>query len=387
MAMITNAGVTTLSLGEYRALLEERYRGKFGGNIALADETPFGQLIGIQALALAEIDEQIAHLVNGVSVSSAKARQMDDLGTLLAIRRGGATHSTVTLALAGVSGTVVPSGSRARSQAGDEFETLEEVILPADSRTIDVLAQAVETGPIEAQEQTIRTIATLITGWETVTNEIAAIPGVDQTPDSRYRQHYRDRTARLATAPLDALRAGLDEAGVLRHRIEENYTNEAVTRQAHTLKPHSILCVCYGGEDQAIADAILKHKGVGVDMSGTTTVGNVSFVRIEEIPIAIALTTTGLANFPGDGFARIRRNLVEYGRGEWMSAPNDFYTEGFQIGEIIDVNRLYSPINAVPGHRASSLSVTLQNGNALPASIELDQIYTLDATDVTITIE
>lgn len=70
-----------------------------------------------------------------------------------------------------------------------------------------------------------------------------------------------------------------------------------------------------------------------------------------------------------------------------MSAPNDFYTEGFQIGEIIDLNRFYSPINAVPGHRVTSLAVTLQNGNALPASIELDQIYTLDETDVTITIE
>ena len=385
MAQITNEGITTRDLAGYRTLLEERYRDAFGADVALDAETPFGQIIGIEALALAEYDEQFAAMVNGVAVGSAQGRQQDDLGSLLNIARGGATHSTVTITIAGEAGTAIPSGSRARTNAGDEWETTGDATIPNTGSTT-VAAQAVEEGEVEAAAGTITTIVTLIAGWETVTNAAAAVPGVARTRDSLYRTQYRARTGRLAAAPLDALRAGLSEAGVTRQRIEENYTSAAVTRQTLTIAAHSVMCIVEGGTDAAIAAAILERKGLGTGMSGATTAGGASFQRISEVPIAVEVETTANSRFPAAGLANMRANLVAYGLGTWESGAGDFDTEGFQIGELIDSNRLLSPINAVPGHRVTSLEVTLSNGNALPATIALNGLYTLDIGDVTVTI-
>ena len=50
------------------------------------------------------------------------------------------------------------------------------------------------------------------------------------------------------------------------------------------------------------------------------------------------------------------------------------------------MNRIYSPINSVPGHRVTALAVTLQGGGNLPASINGNIRQTLAYADVSVSV-
>ena len=386
MATITSEGVTPTSLAAYRTILENRYRQAFGDDLSLDAETPVGQIIGIEALANAEIDEIVVNYVNGFSTSHAVGRQLDDLVSLLRIARQGATNSTLTLRLSGVAGTTVHAGSRARSSEGTEWATDADATI-ASSGTIDAAATAVSEGAITAAVNTITTIVTLIAGWETVTNTTAAIPGRDSESDLSLRTRYRSSTSRLANGPIDAIRAALIDAGVTRLRVVPNDTGADSTVQSVTINAHTILCIVQSGTDADIADAIERSKGLGTGTSGTTTVGDIRFTRASTVPIAVAVTTVGNERFPADGLLQIKQSLVDYSLGLWTGQTGQFDTDGFLIGQPIIVNRLYSPVNSVPGHTTSILTATRQSdGSALPGLPQLHQLYTLALDDITVNI-
>ncbi len=101
MAIVSENGVQVRSLADYRALLEERLRAALGSDLALDPETPLAQIIGVQALALTELDEQLASLANGMSVNTATGTQLEDLANLFEITRREATYSRVEARLSG----------------------------------------------------------------------------------------------------------------------------------------------------------------------------------------------------------------------------------------------------------------------------------------------
>ena len=90
--------------------------------------------------------------------------------------------------------------------------------------------------------------------------------------------------------------------------------------------------------------------------------------------------------FPSDGVSVIKRNLISYAAGTWRGGAGLFDTRGFRIGHPIDINRLHTPINAVIGHKLVSLTVTRESdGSALPELPDLDTLYTLSESDISIT--
>lgn len=386
MAEITRTGIVPRDLSGYRALLEQRYREAFGEDLATEPETPAGQMIGIQALSLAEADEIVVSVANGLSVEKSVGIQIHDLGSLFEIRPEGATYSTVALTLGGVVGTVIDAGSRVRNDDGSEF-ALDAAVTIGAAGTVAATATATETGPVAAVAGTLTTIVTLVAGWETVTNAADANQGRNSEPDPDFRARYRAETGRLSDGPVDAIRAALSEAGVTRQRIEVNDAGAAVTRQGLSIGAHGVMCICQGGLDADIAAAVLESKGVGTTMSGSVSSGGAMFERVSEVPITVAITTVGGLGFPADGLAQMRANLVDYALGDWRGSVGQFDTDGFQIGETVDSMRLLSPINAVPGHSVSSIAVAIRQGNAaLPTLPDLNVLYTLALADVTVTI-
>ena len=148
MATITESGVVGRSLSGYRDLLNERFRAAFGATLAVDPETPQGEIIGVMALSLAEVDENVVSQSNALSVSNASGFQQDDLGSIIGQRRVPATYSTVTATLMGTVGTVIPADTRAATTDGDEFETLASVTIVVGG--VDASMRAVESGAIPA---------------------------------------------------------------------------------------------------------------------------------------------------------------------------------------------------------------------------------------------
>ena len=303
---IDETGAHAMSLAEIVAELQERYKAAFGEDLSLSPQTPQAQILGITAAITAEVTEAIVEDVNANSVDHAGGVLLRQLGSLLGIEPLRATHSRVTATLAGVSGTGVRAGSRARTEDGDEFETLADAILSPDGVSVDM--QAVDPGAVEAPAGSLTEIVTVINGWETITNPAAASVGVDGETDRDYRLTYQARTGRLAEGAQSALEAAVEEAGGLRQRIVENPTSAATVEQSFPLFPHSVAVVTEAGAAGDLTRAVELRRGQGVTTMAairgaaptnanlaSVNAGRITWAGTEYTGLDISSDTTGAA--------------------------------------------------------------------------------------------
>lgn len=87
MARVTSEGIEATTLQGYIDALEATFRSALGSDLDLSPETPQSQLIGTLALTLAEVNEALVAVANGMSRSRAIGSQLDDLGSLLGVPR------------------------------------------------------------------------------------------------------------------------------------------------------------------------------------------------------------------------------------------------------------------------------------------------------------
>ena len=260
---VDSNGVKSSSLAENVETLNDRQRDAFGADLALTPATPQAQWSGIEGLALTEVGEQGGRAaLYGSSVDHAPGVHLDAIGSLLEIERLQAQHSRVTATLTGVDGVNVPAGSRAKTSAGDEFETETSVLLKATG--VMVAMRSLEAGPIEAAAGELNEIVTGVPGWESVTNAEAAVLGRLQQSDDEFRDMYRDVTAHRTLGPLDGLRASLIEAGANQVIVEHNPSSAAVEKQDWTVYAHGILVLVHGALAADIQRGIESHRGMGV---------------------------------------------------------------------------------------------------------------------------
>lgn len=389
MATVSPQGISPTDLTGYVERVQAVLTGAFGADLNLDAETPQGQLVGLLALALTEVDEVLVHVASGMSLNLAAGRQLDDWATLLRVYRLAGERSTVTATLAGSSGTFVPAGSRARTTDGAVFRTVDDSRIESGG-TVDTTMESVEFGPVIAHAGDLNQLADIITGWTGITNAADATLGRDAETDAEFRRRYSGETAVHARESLEAIRARLlFVTGVTDARIEDNPSTASVTRQTVAIAARSLLCIVDGGADTDVASAIRNAKPAGIPTVGTSSATvegrTIRWRKVRKVPVDVVIETTLHAGFPPDGIARLKTRLAAWAAGTWTSGAGDFDTQGLAIGQALDTRRLYSPLNSVPGHTISSIALTT-GGTNLPATIALDQRITIAADDVTITV-
>ena len=385
MVRIDRAGVSRTSYAEYVAELQRIYRAALGADLDLAGESPQGQQIGLEALAYVEIDEAIVTVSNAGSREHAVGAQLDDLGTLLRVFRGGPAFTTVEVTLGGVGGTVVEAGKRARSTMGDLFQLVNDATIGATG-TVDADMRGVTTGPVPAMANTITSIVDVVSGWETVTNAASGVVGRNAELDDPYRVRQGQLTDQNAHATIAAIENRIREVdGVAKVFATSNDEATDDTVRQVTIPANSILAVVQGGENAAIGKAIAESKASGIPTSGTTSVDHtqdngdvvtINFSRPTAVPIQVTLATTALVGFPSGAANDMLNALVAY-IGE------------FEIGQYVDINRLLTPVQAFPGHQVTMLAAALVSGSAditTSAGVALNELLTLAPANVTISV-
>ena len=360
MARVTPEGIEPTSLQSYLDALGRAFRTALGEDLDLAPETPQGQIVGVLALTLTQVDEALVGVSNGQSVSRAIGVQVDDLGSLLGIERLPATRSTVTVTLVGQGGVSIPAGARARTVLGEMFELIQEMTIPG-SGSVNAAMRAVEEGAIPAAAGALNQIVDLVAGWESVINQAAATQGRGIESDGEYRTRYGRVVARNARGSAEAIQAAvLSVEGVTDALIRENATAAEVTEQGKAIGAHSICVVAEGGTDANVAAAIARSKPTGTGTSGDTTVNvphpsgwtvPIIFSRVSPVPISIRIALRLEPGFPSDGTSRIIRQVLSH-------------VAGLTIGERLTAQRLLADVLLVPGHTVN-LGVGRKAGTVL----------------------
>ena len=259
-------GMEALSLFDMLTEINRRLQAALGAELVTDPETPQGQLSGIWAFGTTELGEIVVASGEASSVLSAGGRYLDDQGSLLVIERKAATHSTVTATVDGVSGTDIPAGSRARTDDGDEFETLDDVILGTSGVSVDM--RAVQTGPVEAAAATLTTIVTVVAGWETITNANAATIGRDIEGDTVYRDRLIIAPAKNAVGMVGAMIGAASDHTTGTPVLVENRTASERTERGWPLLPNSTCVIGEPTDASDLSDAVDLKRAVGSQTLG-----------------------------------------------------------------------------------------------------------------------
>lgn len=406
MGTLSDSGYTVKSQNDYYEDEKALYK-KIDPDFQLDASTPDGLKIAHDAEVFGALDQLVKQAYDVRDPNKATGRDLDVLRKLTGATRSQGTPTTTTLFMTGVAGTLIPSGSRAKTTDGLVFTTDENLTLGNDG-TGSVAATCVANGANEVAAEKITTIVTVIGGWQTVTNRTAAMTGTDADSDAVFRIKSARSVAGAGAAQRDSLYAKIfDVDGVRKCRIYENKTNsEAVVavKNPYGLPPHSLAIIVDGGADEDVAKAIYNRLNPGVNLhaAGTEVVKQVwseaypnsydviTFSRPVAVPITIHVKVADPSQTcPGavDLQEAIRTAFIQYYEGELIPDGIGFMTTGFDIGQSVPYSRLFTPVNKVLGlYSGSYVSDMTVNGGTATVEIAFNQVSQFLKANITVEI-
>lgn len=362
-------------------------------------EDPAMQVVQVPLDAVGTAWEALQLVWEQFDPSKAVGPSLSGLVQLNGITRQDAAPSTVTLSLAGTPGTLVPAGSVASDANNvNQWATVEDKQIGIGG-TASVDAKCTVFGPVSADANTINNIVTTVPGWLSVNNPIAAQPGRDIETDDELRQRRRRSTLAPAAGPVESIYANLaDLPGVSYARVRQNNT---LSVDSNGIPPKSVAAVVVGGEDEDIAYTLLARTGVTSEWFGSSSLTLfdqqnepyvVKWTRPTPLPIYIDLTIDvyNTSVFPADGLQQIKDAIIAYAAGgaPAIGIEDGFNDTGFPPGETVRYSRLFTPINSVPGHRVTSLTIGTSPSPAGESDIPTpwDEFPEFTAANIDITV-
>ena len=290
-------------------------------------ETPAGQLIDSQTAAVTEKDTELLYLCDQFDPAKNEGIFQDAIAKIYFLSRKAATPSTATITVRGLSGTVIPVNAQVMSSADDTiWQNVAAFTIGADGTGSGVFRCTTE-GLISAAAGTLTRIMTVVAGWDTATNEHAAVVGTLEENRGQFelrRYSSVSLNSRGTAASVYARIMQLDD--VIGCVVRENKTNQPKVIDGVTLSPHSVYVCVLGGNDGAIATAMYRAVSAGCDTNGTTdylveddTTGikeMIHFQRPTDADITIRLKFPDAAGFSADDLAAIRQAVFNNFYGE-----------------------------------------------------------------------
>lgn len=338
-AQVTSAGITAPALQDIINSIKASLAGIFGSDIYLESDSQDGQLVGVEAATINDLNNLGIICYYAFSPTYAQGALLSALVKINGLIRQASTNSTAVLSLVGVAGTPIPAGI-----VQDENNNLWDLPLNTtipDSGTIDVTATCETAGAVAASPNTINVRFTNIRGWQTVTNAAAATPGVAAETDAALRRRQAISTALPALTPLQAIQAVVSNVpGVSRALV---YENPSYLFDANGIPPHTISAVVAGGDITAIAQAIQSKKSPGTGTYGTESVTvtdpkgvpiTINFFLLNQVQVYVAVMIQALTGYSNADGQELITNIVNFINGLaigqdlfflWMYGPASNY--------------------------------------------------------------
>lgn len=357
------------------------FNDAFGGGLNLNLETPQGQLASSLAAVIADKNNVIAELVNQIHPEYAEGVMQDAIAQIYFLQRKPATDSAVVCEFVGLLGTQIPQGFIVQDAAGNQWALQQEIGIPIGGKVSGTLIAA---GQIEAPAHSVNIIYQALVGLDRVDNPRPAVPGRAEESRAEFAERRRRSVAINAHGTPQAVYANVFALdGVRDVYVIDNPKGQNVQAGAtnYTLKPHSIYVAAVGGDDTAVAEAVLRYAGSGCDFNGNTEITvydhsyndpkpayQVAFMRPNELPVYFRIKIERGAFIGAD--AAIKQAVINAFKG--------------RIGANLYAIRYVAPVvKAVPNVHVLDVEIGLSSGSMGNfVSVGIDQTPVVRAENI-----
>lgn len=332
---VTSTGITAPTYDQIYAALVGMYQSIYGSDVVLDNSTQDGQLLGIFAEAINQVNAATIMVYNSFSPEFAIGNGLSSVVKINGITRKPSSYSTVDLLITGTPGTILTNAS---ARDGNNYVwNIPSGTTISSSGTVLVTATCTTIGSVTALPASVTTINTPILGWSAVTNPTESSPGSPVESDATLRQRQAQSCMLPNRTSLDGIIGGiLSLPGVVSCTGFENDTDTAA---ANGVPAHSIALVVDGGDALEIATVIANKKGLGVATAGNTTesvtteAGNVvsiNFYRPTSVTVNVVVSLDALTGYT---------DTIGSAISEAVSA----YISSVPSGSTIYLTRLFKP--------------------------------------------
>jgi len=384
---IDASGITIQSFDEIFAELVAGYQAIYGVDINLAQESPDGQRVAIEAKSRSDMQSFGLWIANNFDPDFARGIFQAKIAKLSGVFPRPATRSFWDLSVTSTRVVTLPTGYQISDDLGQLWELPAPVILPIGVTPITF--QATDFGSVTGLAGAVFTPVTVVLGITDFTAAADAEPGVDEETDEEFVQKRNLSLENPAFSTTNSLAARLlNTAGVSDARVYDNDSD--VYDPINNLNAHSIWAVVEGGTIDDIMQVLLFQKTGGTGIKGaieatipetltrpdgsTFTVIQVRrFDRPVMTPVYVHLTATRKNPLVPIDMALIKQKIAAF---------------KFYIGTSLDASELYCPAYTAGDDfiltlmKISINNVTFVDGSLSPAPGAKFQI---DAANITIT--
>ena len=365
---------------------------------SLFDENdPLVQVVNSYADALSEAWEQLQEAYNQFNPVLSTGPSLSGLVQLNGLTRQAGVASVVALSLTGTPGLVLPEGRQVSDMIDSAVWLLPTLQFDEAGEAV-VVATCAEEGPIEVDASTLVKILTPISGWDTVTNPLAATPGSLEEADSALRTRRRYSTAAPAQSIIESIYAGIANLeGVTFCRAYQNIT---LFTDGRDIPAKTVAVVVRGGEDEEIANELWNRLPVGADTYGSTEVVvydslvgyPMRFSRPSSVPVyvGVEVEVINASLWSSDGALRIKAAILAWaasGASAVGITDTNYDQNGYVPGESVYASELYVPISSVPGTKILSVVVGISDppGDS-EVEIAWDELAEFDGDNIDVVV-
>lgn len=370
MAGVTEEGFLRKPLEDIVEEKNTSMREIYGNDINLDPESTDGQMVGIQALSDDDLWQLAEAAYNNSDPDQATGMALSGLVKLNGITRQPATRSTTILAFTGNNGVVIPSGTLASDDSDTTFRTV--VVGTIELGVANIFAENIDIGPAAPLADTLINLDSPLVGVTGVTNPNNADPGRLRETDAQLRLRRVNSVASASQNLLESLLGSIgDIIGITNVIVVENDSDSI---DGNGVPAKSFECIVYGSgpfdlEDGTpltleVANTIWINKPLGIrafggsghlpiDIEDSQSIPHpIEFTRPAQVPIYMLLDIITRDSFPSNGIEQLKDNILSYAAGTFGI---DF--PGFGVSDTVVWSELFTPINAVPGHSVSVMTI------------------------------
>lgn len=344
-----NNGLETNTFRDLFQVLSDSYRGIYGQDIDLDQESPDGQRVAIEAQARADMESALQWLYSQMDPDFNTGDMQQIIAKLHGLFLRPVSRSQRDLKVTTDRPVLLYSGYRIRDQASQVWLIRQDVTVPAGTTAVTFFAQ--NFGKVTGLVADTFTQITPEPGVLGIIADTEVVVGRDEETPEEFRQRRNRSLENPATGSTGAIFAKVAQLpGVTDLNIDENDTkiNDEVTG----IPANSIWLVVEGGAISEIIAVMVKQKGGGTGTKGAVTgrytetlirpdgttlliAHELQFDRPVYKPLHIKLTARRkVANDPVD-LDTLKAALVAriMHIGESVDA-NEFYENGYSVGRV-----------------------------------------------------